>query len=1581
MYNDGGYQFANESVPQILTRKVSAKSMKKKLRIPSFLLSALTAASALSACMAELPAFAAPSDDDTDLTIDFSYGDNIPTVKEALKQSIVADAEQGQGEVDENYFRSNYNKFQWRHARTWCSAMNYSEQANNGERYESLVKDSLRKYLISEDPADTYIALAADDYHEEHKRTPWETITITTDKVLDLNGHQLAIYYDRNRNHSDMEGSIYQNYHDPSAMNCVAFNITQGATLTIIDSSEWRGHGTGKIGFYGYMIDPYKYGIMMHTTRDLFNVSNGNLVVYGGTFEAGRKKDQRKSKFTMSNIKSVIGSAVTLGVSIAEYASGVNTASGQYQDLLKQYADEKTRQLPDTNASSEVWDDRQSGPNTVDPHKNPTEEKKENSPEKAGGRQQTVSEKKDQKNKDIADGNKKGTAEGDNQSNSNETAKNDKNTKIAEAQNNIAKASLDKDKIMGMVDNAFDLVDKIADLFRPDVNTVTQHIKGTVVKLGNTGSFAAYGGRFIGYGSTPNTRNGVVEVTVSPNWTNARDHSKYQGGLAYIYGGTFEAYSGANVFNMVRENKSVQYAYQYVRNGDSAEKPTQPVRQELQESETNDVQVLMYENQDALDAATDVNQVTPIPIKTSNVQVRGGSFRCYYDLNNLTICEQGDSENFRKYPGLSGSVNLGPESYNNDLIRDGRIQIEDTCGDGALVLLDDRKEEVGEYEGLYHYRLFCGDIELRSKAYLRVYPNSAMTNSSYSMQLATMYKDDASTRYIFNDDEDNIRAPYRQTENYIDVDIDSNALANYSLMPNFRNSTQGQMDVYGEYLADSEVWYYPEPQKVAKKDNDDPEEKWAIGDVAYGEAYAVMQDYDNSTFTLHDRDLYYDQDWYSNINIHGRPGTVKYYKDNHSSIRTNLKYFTYKVYRVDPLTRENISESGQYGVDEPLISVTYGTSDDSLKCKLPLKEVERQIKEKRQSWPGYQPGEMYRVTLNVEERLSFGYFQFPQYQGENMSKVKDLPADQIVNMFGTNLPRATTETSILIRCYSGNELINAGGQYLTTDFTPVQWKTQNLSAGYNATVNVVNAKAGMTDYRGDAKVFDLYYQWYETDIDGNPIRMIAGTDRVFDVKDDLAQKRKHYPAEWNFWSDEGAGYTYVNTVDPDDPLADTYAENGLPPIPDRPPIPEGYWTDKMLHMYTSETVTGDDPRLRPNLEKPLSLENNNIFATNTDSCYIPEELGGSYVRVKVIVLNKIWPMAYDTKQTFWSRPIYVQEKYYPLKAELSVNYQDGINYAAYDKPATLSVSKLTGMATDDKITSVKYYVGGNTKEFTGLNITDPAQIPTAQYPVDFYPEGYDLSHISAGKNDAFVYIDTEGQQLEDRSTQAGLLYDDGLRFEKEAKTFTALFDSKTVKLSEIQDGYECKAFSVTPYNATVGVDYSDFTTTDADIATLDATGCLEFGGKLGTATVSVVGPDGKTESVTVHVIDEFKTFDITVKNPPVIGQAINPVAEVPENAPYHITSVKVYQGGRQIGANEAAQYFKTYTVEVKAAPNDNCRVGYSADYRLSVELPDGYDLKTGYAWEDWDDSTLQYMIFKNHLTNDSNRDTMPQTAI
>ena len=153
--------------------------------------------------------------------------------------------------------------------------------------------------------------------------------------MLDLNGHTLEIRYDRNCDHSDQH---YQNKKDTATHMAVAFDISEEATLTIIDSSAWRGEGpdgkgTGKILFTAYMIDPLKYAIYTFTTRDLFHVSNGNLVIYGGTFQAGRKKAHSSSKFSWTKLKNTVGTAVELGVNVAEYASGLNLAVANYEDV------------------------------------------------------------------------------------------------------------------------------------------------------------------------------------------------------------------------------------------------------------------------------------------------------------------------------------------------------------------------------------------------------------------------------------------------------------------------------------------------------------------------------------------------------------------------------------------------------------------------------------------------------------------------------------------------------------------------------------------------------------------------------------------------------------------------------------------------------------------------------------------------------------------------------------------------------------------------------------------------------------------------------------------------------------------------------------------------------------------------------------------------------------------------------------------------------------------------------------------------------------------------------------------------
>ncbi len=1400
--------------------------MKTRTRIFSALLALLLVASLLPVQELHLVLPASAEEDYTDLTIDLKHEDEYTgmTPAQILTDMGKKDAGSytGPGVANEQVYKDAANNPDlWRHAWKWT--VNEDKEG------------SIRKYLTSTDPKDTYICLTGDDTSEYHtKAEAWETMVITTDKVLDLNGHVMKIQLNNNRNNAK-----YDRYQNKSAYthNNIAFEITNGATLTIIDSSAWRGEnygkGKGEISFTGYMVSPFHYDIDWYTTRDLFKVTNGNLVIYGGTFQAGRKKYQSKD-VSIDDFETIVGQAVSLGVAIAEYATGCNTEVAKYQDILEAAKDAAgTVSGPKETPKNESDSDQASGPNTVKEKdgSGAPKEKKEDTAKEAGqdgtsaGRNQTVQEKKDDKNKAIAEGTKNATPEGSSTGNNGQasTAKNDKNAKLAEAENNVVKAFLDENKLKTMVKDAFGLAKGIKGLFTNDGSArVCQSIKGTVVTIGNDGTFVCYGGTFNGYGSTPDTRNAVIECT-RLSTVNVNDKTKYQGGLAYIYGGTFNAYNGANVFNMVKANNGKQIVYRVTED----EKGNQTVTQKtLTDQETGKLEILYYENQE--------NILKPgfafTPINTSNVQVRGGTFRCYYDLWNVAT-KDGSDEHFTKFPGTSGSVNLGPESFGNDLIQDGRIQLIDTYGDGALVLLDERTEEAAAVQnaGLYHYRLFCSSTELRAKNYLQVMPNEAVTNASASMQLATYQDNEKAANKLWLNDEkkENIRTPMTQTERYFEFMYNDSDAANYAVMPNFHDTQSGKYDVYGKHLDDSEIWYYPTPKDA--KNN-------PIEDVSLTDLRLQAVSKKGSSIYLSQR--FNDENtWNTNLkNVD--PNSIQLYSLNvQSAVRENMRHFTYKMYRVDPLTRENLSESNVYGVDEPLFEVTYGTSPGSLKCKFPLLEVQEQLKQLRPDWPGYQSGEYYRIVLDIEEHMGIGF---------NGST------------YGAKMPVAHTTSTILFRCTDVNETQDNGGAYKDHDFTALQW-VDTPKAGSTASVQIVNGKAGMTDYAALNKIFDVYYQWWEVDATGEPVTLLAGTDNIYDPASGV-DKSDHKPSMWNVGKD---GKHYFNTVDPSDPKASTYATgtyvNGLPANPLS-------WTPEQLHMYSAQVVERMD--LTKDSSKTLSLMNNNVFKTNTDSCYIPEELAGKDICVKAIVINYTRPgtNVYDKKQTFTSHAFRVAEK---DSGETTMNkieavYSAGKEYATATDPVTIKYKDDTTVLytiLDSLSFKATSCVTGETytKKFSDLHYTSRDQLPQLKFPTDF-KDVLDPNEIPTGEYKLYIRYGT-------RWTLSGntyVLYNNTntVSFDYEAPaTGMRLTQGSVVEysLTDVQNGVYAageRLIAPVPANASAGFDYNSATTTNFSVAFMGADGLIRFGGAAGTTTIALRGPDGKIVSVTVKVTKE-----------------------------------------------------------------------------------------------------------------------------
>ena len=127
-------------------------------------------------------------------------------------------------------------------------------------------------------------------------------------------------------------------------------------------------------------------------------------------------------------------------------------------------------------------------------------------------------------------------------------------------------------------------------------------------------------------------------------------------------------------------------------------------------------------------------------------------------------------------------------------IKDGRIQLVDVYGQGNLVLLDGGdpidqnpnekdpqddtytgKTPVNTYTtegGFRHYRLFISDTELRGMNYLTVYPNTALTNSTFSFALETHWGTGTKTTEGWVSDAENIRAPYSSNEKYFEFEYD-----------------------------------------------------------------------------------------------------------------------------------------------------------------------------------------------------------------------------------------------------------------------------------------------------------------------------------------------------------------------------------------------------------------------------------------------------------------------------------------------------------------------------------------------------------------------------------------------------------------------------------------------------------------------------------------------------------------------------------------------------------------------------------------------------------------------------------------
>ena len=1334
----------------------------------------------------------------------------------------------------------------------------------NHVSYLSYNYGDIREKLTSTNPDDKYIVLDKDS-KVQLGYSAYETVEISSDKVLDLNGHTIQINDIRNKaNGSD---KFYQS--DNSAhFNTVMFSITNGATLTIIDSSDdGSGNGKGEIYTNAYMVNPYKYSLKRYTTRDIFEVDDGNLVIYGGTFQAGRSKAQADDD-TYDKIKAVVGSTVALATDVAGYATSITSLIGQYEDISFNKKRELDKILKE--------DQNRDNPDSSKEQKEAATPKKDGSDAKAEKKESTPTDNaengKEGRNQTVAEKQQANNSNAQNKANAQGTAQYDGNAKIADAKNAIANAAVNKDKINPMVNSAFALADTIKSLFETEEGSVvTQAFLGTCVNVKNKGTFISYGGKYIGYGMTPNIRNAVVECTKK--------------GKVYVYDGLFEGRCGANIFNIVKAGSELQQTVQYTQdaNGNNVSRVVS-----MRGDETNGLQIVELEDDGSL-------------VDTSNIKVKGGTFRCYYEANMVGLHEdeeegsnKHDSDNMTRFNGSAGGVNLGVTSYGEDFIRDGRIQIVDSYGDGALVLMD----EESNVNDINHYRLYCTDAELRYKTYLRVYPTKSTGNSTYSFALKTRFDSTDTTNYedlseTWNNDNENERAPFSSNEKFFRFPINDSISEKYYVIPDYNQGPQTTN------TDTSEVWYYNIPLDA---------ENNAIRPFRYYDTeVSGTKDGISQVYSQHDT-----KDW-KNVEKGFDENSLEY--EFHSfNYAYNVKWITYKIYRVDPLTRESISESAVFGEDKPLKQVVYGASGDLLKSRLQLTKL----------GIDYKPGEMYRIVVTVDE-----YMNYNQYEHAKNP--------------------ASCESSIVFTCYDIDETIqqtitDSNGITRTVnvpDYTPLQWSGY-ASPGNYATVELINGQAGIVD-TSTRKIFDVYYQWYLVGENGEEDELIAGMTNIYKGDKSGLQYRSV-----KFFSPDTDGFVYKNTVNPNDSMKDTYNENGLP-------FDKNTWTGEMIHAYLD--LDTPDESLKKDKDFDLSLQNNNTFVTGRDRCYIPAEYAGRKIYCKAIAVNTLWPKNYDHVQVFYSHKMTVRKSTLDAPA---LTYSG--DYATSDNPVKIKIPEIFELGTNEYVNKVVYKVVNNDMEYTLDNIhaTSADSIKTVNYPNDFagansaraVPNGRIYAYVYTNKGNIFK-TDTAYFDYEVKATDIQIQY---------ANSY--LYDN----IYHVNNDWAKEQFKLikTPASATVGYSFANddsFTSSNPNVATFNAKGELVTGDE-GTTVITVTTPQNVTKTMTVNV--PIQKIEVKGISAPVVGEKLDTTAELPENANYSVQRIYWTEGSGAnslpLSSSTVAKAYTNYTVHVVLKENDGHK--FLSDKNIGIEIPSEFTVNL----KDGSTDTVKQTLYGKELT-------------
>ncbi len=339
-------------------------------------------------------------------------------------------------------------------------------------------------------------------------------------------------------------------------------------------------------------------------------------------------------------------------------------------------------------------------------------------------------------------------------------------------------------------------------------------------------------------------------------------------------------------------------------------------------------------------------------------------------------------------------------------------------------------------------------------------------------------------------------------------------------------------------------------------------------------------------------------------------------------------------------------------------------------------------------------------------------------------------------------------------------------------------------------------------------------------------------------------------------------------------------------------------------------------------------------------------------------MNVLWQKEFDHVQVFCSHPVQLEGKPEPdpISSTLLLTKTSGAQYISAAEPVTVRFSTLKGLAEDETVTSVTYVANGREKTIRNFKATRANQIPTAKYPQDFYPSGYDFSKLPAGevKIGAFITLSSlRGPSV--RGKARGFNTDKTLSFHYDVKVASRYFSGAkdgavTVPLALKNDAAalgKLLSAHMSPSSATYGgtafTEGETFSTDDREIATLDASGALKLGGKPGVTVIRLYSPDGKNRSVTVTVTRQIDKIEVTGLSAPEVGQKFDQEVSVPEDCGYRVTDVSWYDvtERRTLAWDAKAADYHYYTALITLEPDPVSVVPETATGTLTAESADG----------------------------------------